>query len=211
MKKFVLGLLLGIITTFSVTVYAAVELKVIDNPFPVLINGQASEVEGYNINGYTYLKLADFKKAGLTIKFNETDKQIEVTTDTINGIGVDSVEGTVEETKITKTPDGITQIDNWEGNQYIGESYIKIVINKKGYDLTRIREPIINQETGVITGYIADNKWKLIKGIYDPQKSRVDQSANYEILLDDVPMTMTYGYESVEVGYYINTILPLIQ
>ena len=78
LKKFIFGLIIGIMTTISLTVFAAVELNVVENPFPVLINGQTSEVEGYNINGFTFLKLADFKQVGLTVKFNETDKQIEI-------------------------------------------------------------------------------------------------------------------------------------
>lgn len=78
MKKYLSGLLTGLILALSFTVLAS-ELNIIPNPYPVLINGTNQNVDGYNINGYTYLKLSDFKKVGLIVKFNETDQQIEIT------------------------------------------------------------------------------------------------------------------------------------
>ncbi len=79
MKKVISGVVIGFILTLSLTVYAAVELNVIPNPFPVLINGDVEDVGGYNIDGYTYLKLSELGKTGLKVEFNETDKQIEIT------------------------------------------------------------------------------------------------------------------------------------
>ena len=81
MKKFISGLIVGIIMAVAVTAFAAAKLNIVPNPFPVLIDGVETPVEGYNINGYTFLKLADFKKAGLAVKFNEADRQIEISKD----------------------------------------------------------------------------------------------------------------------------------
>lgn len=78
-KHMLIGFVLGLIVCIGLPVFAEA-LNIVLNPFPVLINGVETEVEGYNINGSTFLKLADFKKAGLTVKFNETDRQIEITT-----------------------------------------------------------------------------------------------------------------------------------
>ena len=60
MKKIVIGLILGIFLSSGI-VYAA-EMVINPNPFPVLINVVETVVEGYNINGYTFLKLADLKR-----------------------------------------------------------------------------------------------------------------------------------------------------
>lgn len=78
MKKFVSGFIIGALLFSFAGVFAALELNVIPNPFPVLIDGVKTEIEGYNINGSTYLKLRDFEKAGLGIDF--VDKQVVITT-----------------------------------------------------------------------------------------------------------------------------------
>ncbi|ACL77568.1 hypothetical protein [Ruminiclostridium cellulolyticum] len=78
MKKFFAGLITGIIVAISFTAFAAVQLKVVPNPYPVYINNVKSDVSGYNINGSTYLKTTDFKSAGLDVKYNKNKKQIEV-------------------------------------------------------------------------------------------------------------------------------------
>lgn len=80
MKKFVSGLLIGILIALSVTTFAAVELKIAPNPYDVIINGSKADVDGYNISGSTYLKLTDFKQAGLEVSFNKDSKEIEITT-----------------------------------------------------------------------------------------------------------------------------------
>lgn len=84
MKKFISGLLIGILITLSITTFAAVELKVIPNPYTVLIDGKAADVQGFNINGSTYLKLTDFVEAGLGVNFNKATKQIEITTPAVS-------------------------------------------------------------------------------------------------------------------------------
>lgn len=78
MKKIVFGIILGMFISSGIAV--AAELKIVPNPFPVFIDGKKASVEGYNINGSTYLKLRDFEKAGLKIYFDEEKRQIEVTT-----------------------------------------------------------------------------------------------------------------------------------
>ncbi len=84
MKKFISGLIIGILIALSITTFAAVELEIIPNPYEVLIDGNNSDVKGYNINGATYLKLTDFVEAGLGVTFNKDTKQIEITTPAAN-------------------------------------------------------------------------------------------------------------------------------
>ena len=79
MKKNILFLVLGLLIA-TTTIITASSLDLLSNPFPILINDIITDIDGYNINGSTYLKLADFRKAGLTIKFNEINKRIEITT-----------------------------------------------------------------------------------------------------------------------------------
>jgi hypothetical protein len=77
-KTYIAFLLVGLILGVSLPVVAA-DLRIIPNSFPVLINNVITPIDGYNINGYTYLRLADFKKLGLNVTFNVTKKQIEIT------------------------------------------------------------------------------------------------------------------------------------
>ncbi|AEY65428.1 hypothetical protein [Clostridium sp. BNL1100] len=77
MKKFISGLIAGAILACSITAFAT-NLKVIDNPYPVLINNKQEDVKGYNVNGSTYLKLSDFTKAGLDVKFDKDKGQIDI-------------------------------------------------------------------------------------------------------------------------------------
>lgn len=77
-KQFMIGFLVGALVFSLSPVFAEGELNIMENPFPIFINGKMERVEGYNINGYTFLKLADFGKAGLVVKFNEATKRIEI-------------------------------------------------------------------------------------------------------------------------------------
>jgi hypothetical protein len=77
-KHFMIGFLVGALLFSLSPVFAEGGLNIMENPFPIFINGKMERVEGYNINGYTFLKLADFGKAGLVVKFNETEKRIEI-------------------------------------------------------------------------------------------------------------------------------------
>jgi hypothetical protein len=77
-KHYLIGFLAGTLLFSLSPVFAEGELNVIENLFPVYINGKMERVEGYNINGYTYLKLSDLSKAGLEVRFNEVKKRIEI-------------------------------------------------------------------------------------------------------------------------------------
>lgn len=77
-KQTFAAFILGAILFTSVGVFAEA-LNVVPNAFPVLINGVVSKVDAFNINGYTYFKLADLQQTGLKVVFNETDSKIEIT------------------------------------------------------------------------------------------------------------------------------------
>lgn len=57
MKKLITGILIGSIATISITAFA--QYVVNPNPYPVLIDGETVDIEGYNINDKTYFQLRD--------------------------------------------------------------------------------------------------------------------------------------------------------
>ena len=81
-KPLLVGLvcfLLGVSISFAPNVYSQIEeLRVSYNQFPIYVNGELTDIEAYNINGYTYPKLAEFRKFGLEVIFNESKSQIEI-------------------------------------------------------------------------------------------------------------------------------------
>ncbi len=133
MKKFFAGLITGIIIAISFTTYAAVQLKVMPNPYPVFINNTKANVQGYNINGSTYLKLSDLKTAGLDVKF--ADSKINVTSAFTEAEPTEPTEKepslpdyTVPEIDNTNNPNNVTHLldgDNFDKTTYNNYSAIK--------------------------------------------------------------------------------------
>lgn len=81
MKKFIAGFVTCAILIFTLLTFGFAEgaLNVVLNPYPVYVNGTQIEVEGYNINGFTFLKLADIGRVfDSTTLFNETDPHIDI-------------------------------------------------------------------------------------------------------------------------------------
>ena len=71
-KQLIIGLIIGAATTLSISALA--EYVIESNPYPVTLNGARIDIEGYNINGYTYFKLRDVgDKVGFGVDFqNDT-------------------------------------------------------------------------------------------------------------------------------------------
>ncbi len=115
MKKYIAGLITGLIIAVSFTTYAAVQLKVVPNPYPIFINNSKANVQGYNINGSTYLKLSDLKTAGLDVKFADSKINIASAVTKPNTNGSPSAE------------QGYTNknIDGFKVFQKDGKEYIK--------------------------------------------------------------------------------------
>ena len=57
MKKYIAGIATGVILSCSVAL--AVNYTATENTFPIQLNGENVNVEGYNIDGSTYFKLRD--------------------------------------------------------------------------------------------------------------------------------------------------------
>jgi hypothetical protein len=146
-KQFIAGFVTCVILLSAIFITGFAEgLTVLLNPYPVTINGVEIAVEAYNINGFTFLKLADVGKAipNTTIKFNEIDKRIEInsagsvnpTSEQITsseGVNTMSIAAAIEYDSITGLPVGAIYIENEKNGkqyktiQYNGEIYISIV------------------------------------------------------------------------------------
>lgn len=204
MKKIVFGLILGILLSSGVA-YAA-EMVVKPNAFPVIVNGDVVDVEAYNIDGYTFLKLRDFEKAGLIVKFNETRRQIEITSNQPNGepakeedaMGSVTKAKSIPEPKVLENISAITPNKNGEetftadGVKYItGGSLYQILYDTGNYRLSGSEGNVfitkINHE--------AETSAKILENM--PHKMYKDEGSN--------------SMWCFEYDYYVNTILPLIK
>ena len=80
-KKFICGLVAGTVLTSLVGAYAVSEIY--ENPYPIYVNGEQKEIQGYNIDGYSYFKLRDIAEA--TGKFDVDFQNDSVVIDTTGG------------------------------------------------------------------------------------------------------------------------------
>jgi hypothetical protein len=214
MKKFCIFIVLAFVLVVS-PVYADDGLVVNPNPFPVLINGVVTEVEAFNINGYTYLKLADMSKAGLEVKFNETLRRIEIfSAQMIPPMNTPREEGekNMQEPEVPLNKYGLPDFTGWTGSfpkaereggylffTYKGVRYLCLLEfpstpRRIVPDNFRFRKPVINGRIGDIIVFEKENS----------------ETGEWEILIDEVP----YSYMSapfIPYDYYLNTILPLTQ
>lgn len=76
-NKFITGFVCGAVVFGMIGAFAA-QYSATDNPFPVKLNGQDINIEGYNINDETYFKLRDIADAvgGFGVSFNDNTIQI---------------------------------------------------------------------------------------------------------------------------------------
>lgn len=190
LKKFIIGFIVGALMFGIIPVMAQEGLTVVPNPFPVLIDGVVTEVEGYNINGYTFLKLADFGKAGLTVKFNETDKQIEISSTKKAVITPEPIPD--------KGDDVVSDIEKFEENGYKGIR----VDGVEYYSMKSIADSIYDK--GYNIGYDRnEDSLFLIK--YNGAKK------NSTRILTGIPYKVFDGATHIEKSYCLNEILPLVK
>ena len=193
MKKFIIGFIVGALMFSIIPVMAEGELSVVPNPFPVLIDGEVAEVEGYNINGYTFLKLADFGKAGLTVKFNETDKQIEISS--------------TKKAVITPEPIPDKGDDVVSDKQVYEENGYKVIMDNEVeyYSWKSICDNI--EPKGYNIGYDkTEDSMFLIK--YNTIKKSTADSTK---ILESIPYKIFNDATHIPKDYYLNKILPLIK
>lgn len=110
-QKFITGFILGALLFGTVGVFAG-QYVATENPFPIKLNGQNVNLEGYSINDSTYFKLRDIgKEVGFDVDFN--DSTILITT---------------EEGSMTESGQDLLKYETISGVEYISakdaDSYI---------------------------------------------------------------------------------------
>ena len=138
-KNFITGFIAGGIICAAITGFA-VEYAVTANPFPVKVNGQAVQVEGYNINDNTYFKLRDVADAVGGFEVGFADNTITIDTGnavkpepTVVPMPIPSSEIPPQATELNPvfppyyyqenglTSDGIPILIDDNGNKYVSE------------------------------------------------------------------------------------------
>lgn len=152
-KQLVCGILIGAVATLSITALA--EYIINPNPYPVKVNGQTVQIEGYNINDSTYFKLrdissvidginVDFKDGAVTIDTAEPSKALEPTSTPVPLAEIPPAATEVNPAILALykhyvpedglTSDGISY-KIIEGAKYIAQEDIKLVydLKERGY------------------------------------------------------------------------------
>ncbi len=198
MKKFICGLITGLLIATSFTAFAVtknIKKASFNNDTSVTVDGKPTSIQLVAVtlegdqNGSNYGPVRGIVEAmGGKIEYDPKAKNIDIQTQpTKEGNDVSEI---TEKPK--STPDGITQIDAYQGKYYVGTLYINNKIKANGYRIIK------DSATG---------KWQLIKGKY-----LVPNEVNdYTVVMDNVSISDVYGYDQIEYSYYVNVILPLIK
>lgn len=77
-KEFIIGIVLGGIIFGCTPLLADEVLNVYPNPFKITVDGVEKDIEGYNINEYSYFKLRDIgEQVGFDVDFKENTIMID--------------------------------------------------------------------------------------------------------------------------------------
>lgn len=194
MKKLFIGFIAGVVLSMAVF---AEGLAVLPNPFPILFNGTAADVEAYNINGRTYLALGDIAKCfNATAELNETTKQIEVT-----GSNIVINKNTVIPGKMT-TLDGI-EILKISGVDCVDPMEVRDryrIGGKKFFDID-----IKPQSSGIMSFYLLD------PAVSDAETDKRTTLIENVPFIEAKPEISTYSCNYyIPLDFYLSTIFPII-
>lgn len=144
-KNFITGFLAGSLLFGAVGAFA-VNYTATQNPYPVMLNGQNVQMEGYNINDNTYFKLRDISSVvgGFDVEFN--NDTIQLSKDGyVYGIDYDKYIGTYEQIGGSLGFSWIFSIENISNN-YITFTY---TYEKPGSDFIVANAQFINPTTAI--------------------------------------------------------------
>ncbi len=187
-------------------------LNVALNPYPIFFNGQQFPVEGYNINGFTYLKLADLDRLhNTTTSFNQTEQRIDINNKPIDSVDVEEpIEVTTPERQTTPDGIGVLVIN--------GVECISPIEIRDRYWISSERSYQIDLSPGQI-----NNNGNMGFYLFEPKAITPNPAApeikkdRFTPLIGKMPFievnaeirTHSSKYY-IPADYYINTILPLI-
>lgn len=188
LKSTTLGILIGAVTTLSITALA--DYIVAPNSFPVKVNGQTVQIDGYNINDSTYFKLRDVANAvgGFDVGFNDntitiaTEQQPELTlapAPTPANLSASDITIVKGEDGNDYTSDGL-QIYYEDNIPYVKAGYIQQRIAKKGFPHYTFAK-----------------------------NSLVDTANDWKPVLINIPVRANHS-ENILLEYYISTLAPFI-
>ncbi|MCI8521394.1 MAG: hypothetical protein HFE50_07865 [Clostridia bacterium] len=187
LKFTTLGILIGAAATLSITALA--DYIVVPNSFPVKVNGQTVQVEGYNINDSTYFKLRDVADAVGGFEVGFKDNTIIINTP-------NKPTPSPVPTPATHSASDITIVKGEDGNDYTSDG-LRIKHTSEGDYV--VKEDILFKVMASqgISGYDFAGKYFYKKG-------------SKENILDNIPLHPEHNL-LIPVEYYISTIQPLIQ
>lgn len=202
------ALLFGIFPSFAEDILSSIQIK--NNPFPIFVDGKQEKIQAYNIDGYTYLKLADVGKLlDATVKFNENESKIEITR---NGGGIVKTPEEIEE--FAKKGQELARQQEEDANKSVNERKLKAL---------EIRDNLKSNEINIINKdgneYVwAENLSVLFRKQYKldfvrDKKNNVASLSNEkgELLLDSIPLVDVYGIDCIPIEYYKENIEPLLK
>ncbi len=184
-KQTVVSFILGGVLFSSAGVFATTQLNIVPNSYPIVVNDENADVEGYNIEGRTYLQLRDITNIlGISLDFKNNTIYINTKDSNISDNKIDNND------PLTKTADGLTIFYyDKNSNRYsktTGTQYIQLVEFLNEY-----------KELGYSVE-VENNLGKLIN------------SQKTEPILTNIPIEQIDTFTMIKYDYYINIIIPLI-
>jgi len=198
-KSFAVGIILGGVT-FSSLGFAVNNYIIKENKFPIVINKVKSDVSALNIDGYTWLKLADVGiQLNSTVKFNETTSTIEIDSNNTNSAKTNN--DTVGESSVIPSP--VPSVSN--GTIQKDGFYLYV---QDGVEYILLRDIISKQHK--------ENKEYNFKLITNTKINKtvnfVDLSnGNEDVVYENIPITIIQDSSCIQYNLYIDKLLPLIK
>lgn len=195
-KTLTIGIIIGAVAALSITALA--EYITTPNPYPVKVNGQEVQVEGYNINDSTYFKLRDVADAvgGFSVDF--ADNTIIVNTNRGEGVPTPTPVPTS-----TDTP-GAEPVANAKAtpNPKLGEDNV-VFFTENGYEFTSDGLPIYVLDSG--NKYVTTEYIKMVYNFeengYEFAVGRICDS-DYNVVLSDIQLASDNRPSHIEASYY---------
>ena len=195
-KTLTLGIIIGAAAMLSITALA--EYITTPNPYPVKVNGQEVQVEGYNINDSTYFKLRDVADAvgGFSVDF--ADNTIIVNTDRGEGVPIPTPVPTS-----TDAP-GAEPVASAKAtpNPKLGEDNV-VFFTENGYEFTSDGLPIYVLDDG--SKYVTTEYIKMVYNFeengYEFAVGRICDS-DYNVVLSDIQLASDNRPSHIEASYY---------
>lgn len=152
MKKFICGFLCGAVLCTAVGALAV--NSIYENPYRITVNGVEKQIQGYNIDDYSYFKLRDISDAvgGFSVGFDNetivlsTDENTPTTTTSTSPASLNLPLGTVPDPIYNQVP-----IDNG--------AFIAVVTNDE-FELPVIGDK--NNEDCIYISYIIDKANEIV-------------------------------------------------